>query len=345
MNEAPPVRVLIASALEPEYVEQISRVDERVQVLHEPDILPLPRYVADHHGPKRDLAEDQLDHWRDLLAQAEVSFDFDWWAPADMPKNCPNLRWIQASSAGIGQFMERTGFDSSRITVTTAAGIHATPLSEFALMGVLYLVKDVPSLLGWKREHHWERYTTRQLAGRRVTVVGLGQVGRRVIEVFAALGAEVWGVGREGGSYDVASASGITSISAMDEILPDTYALVLCLPLTPETHGLIDERRLRLLPRGAVIVNIARGSVIDEPAMIDALRDGQLGGACLDVFATEPLPPDSPLWDMPNVLISPHSASTVDQENAVLTDLFCDNLRRWLDGRPLRNVYVPERGY
>jgi phosphoglycerate dehydrogenase-like enzyme len=108
---------------------------------------------------------------------------------------------------------------------------------------------------------------------------------------------------------------------------------------------MIDERRLRLLPRGAIVVNIARGPVIDEAALIAALQDGHIGGAGLDVFESEPLPADSPLWDMDNVLVSPHSASTVMQENAVLTDLFCDNLRRWIDGVALRNVYDPFRGY
>ena len=122
-------------------------------------------------------------------------------------------------------------------------------------------------------------------------------------------------------------------------------ALILCCPLTPETRGMIDERRLRLLPRGAIVVNISRGPVIDETALTAALRDGHLGGAGLDVFATEPLPTDSPLWDMDNVIVSPHSASTVEQENAVLTDLFCENLRRWIDGEPLRNVFHASRGY
>ena len=114
---------------------------------------------------------------------------------------------------------------------------------------------------------------------------------------------------------------------------------MLCCPLTPQTKGLLNAHRLRLMPPGAVVVNIARGQVIDEPALMAALAEGHLGGACLDVAAVEPLPPESPLWDMPNVLISPHSASTVDSENATLTGLFCDNLRRWLDGAPLRNVY------
>jgi glyoxylate/hydroxypyruvate reductase A len=120
---------------------------------------------------------------------------------------------------------------------------------------------------------------------------------------------------------------------------------VLCCPLTDETAGLIGARQLSLLPRGAVLVNISRGPVVDQAALTAALRDGRLGGACLDVFATEPLPPDDPLWDLDNVIVSPHSASTVVTENAALTDLFLDNLACLAAGGPLRNCYDPARGY
>jgi phosphoglycerate dehydrogenase-like enzyme len=158
------------------------------------------------------------------------------------------------------------------------------------------------------------------------------------------VGVEVWGAVHPGQS-DVDYVARIIDIGALDDSLPSVAGVVLCCPQTPETDSLLSERRIRLLPPGAVVVNIARGSVIDEPAPIAALADDHLGGACLGVASREPLPADSPLWDMPNVLISPHSASTVSTENAALADLFCDNLRRWLDGASLRNVYSREKGY
>ena len=337
-----PVRVLIGSALEAGHVTRIAAVDPAVEVLYAPELLPTTRYAADHHGPPRDLSEADLERWRSMRAAADVSFDFDWLDPAAMAANCPRLRWVQASSSGIGQFIERSGLGDSDITFTTAAGVHAIPLAEFALTGVLYFVKELPYLARRQSARSWERYTTRQLAGRRVTVVGLGQVGRKTCELFTALGAEVVGVARYA---DAPGAATVVAVDAIDEVLPHSDAIVLCCPLTPQTRGLLSARRLRLLPPGAVVVNIARGPVIDEPAMIEALADGHLGGAFLDVAAVEPLPAESPLWDMPNVLISPHSASTVDAENATLTSLFCDNLRRWLDGAPLRNVYSREKGY
>jgi glyoxylate/hydroxypyruvate reductase A len=134
-------------------------------------------------------------------------------------------------------------------------------------------------------------------------------------------------------------------VEQIAQVLPDVDALVLACPLTEQTRHLIGERELALLPPGAVVVNIGRGQVIDEDALIAALSSGRLGGACLDVFATEPLPASSPLWGMPNVIISPHSAATVATENGLLTDLFTDNLQRWLAGRPLRNVYDRAAGY
>lgn len=339
------VKVLIASWLEPEHVARIAALDPRIEVLFEPELLPVPRYPADHHGPARALTRSQLEHWKSLLAAADVSLDFDWYAPAEMAANCPNLRWLQATSSGIGQFLDRTGLNRTDVTFTTAAGIHAIPLAEFALTGILYFIKQLPDLTAWQQARRWERYTTRQLAGRRALVVGLGHVGRKVAEVLTALGVEVWAVVRD--VQEVEARPGVTAIEAdaVDRVLPQTDAVVLCCPLTPQTEGFLDETRIRLLPRGAIIVNIARGPIVTEPALISALADGHLGGACLDVATVEPLPAQSPLWTMRNVIISPHSASTVDCENSLITDLFCENLRRYLDGQALINPYSAAKGY
>jgi glyoxylate/hydroxypyruvate reductase len=345
MSREATLRVLIGSPLEQQHVDRIAAVDPCIEVLYAPHLLPVPRYQADHVGTSRQLTDGQLDQWRSLLSAAHVSFDFDWYAPAGMRGNCPDLRWVQATSSGIGQFLQRTELDRTEIIFTKAAGVHAVPLAEFALTGVLHFVKGLPAIATRQAARHWERYTTRQLAGRRVMIVGLGQIGRKVAEVFTAMGVEVWGAARDPHNVDAPSVSKIVELASMDELLPEVDAIVLCCPLTPQTQGLLDKRRLGLLPAGAIVVNIARGPVIEEASLIEALADGHLGGACLDVVTVEPLPEDSPLWGMPNVIISPHSASTVDVENAILTDLFCDNLHRWLNGQPLRNLYSNEKGY
>jgi glyoxylate/hydroxypyruvate reductase len=339
------VRVLIATPLEPELVARIGAVDQRVRVLYEPELIPVPRYAADHSGVARQLSTDSQDRWSRLRAQADVSFDFDWQDPARMPSNCPDLRWVQGTSAGIGGFLERTGLTKSDLVFTTAAGVHGTPLAEFALLGLLYFAKGMPQLAAWKAERHWERHTSTQLAGRRALVVGLGGIGQAVCRLLSLAGLEVWGAGRPGHSYDVAGVTSYVTSDRLDDVLPKADALILACPLTERTRGLIGASQLGLLPRGAVVVNVSRGQVVDEDALIGALESGHLGGAFLDVFAVEPLPPSSPLWALPNVVISPHSASTVATENELITELFCDNLRRWLDGRELRNVYDRAAGY
>jgi glyoxylate/hydroxypyruvate reductase A len=339
------VNVLIASMIDAECVEKIRAVDSRLRVLYEPDLLPVPRYPADHNGERRPLTNDEAARWQDLLASADVMFDFDWMAPDGLRKNCPRLTWVQATSSGIGEFVSQFQLTGSGITFTTAAGVHEVPLAEFALAGTLYFIKGIPALNSARPKQHWQRHATQLLAGRQVTVVGLGRVGRQVAKTFAVLGARVIAVGRDGRDYDLDPSITVHSISDLDNALSVTDVLILCSPLTPETFHLIDRRRLTLLPPRSIIVNIARGDVIDEPALIDALASGDIAGACLDVFSTEPLPEESPLWHLPNVIVSPHSASTVDAENALITDLFCRNLESWLAGRALENVFDADRGY
>lgn len=337
--------IVIGSYLEPALVDRIRAAQPTANVVYEPGLLPVPRYRCDHTGPARKLSPDDVTRWRELSAQADIFFDFDWLDPAGMATRAGKLRWIQATSAGIGAFMQRTGLDKSGLTVTTAGGIHSVPLAEFALTGALYFTKGVPQLRGRQARRHWERYTTRQLAGQRALVVGLGGIGRQVVATFAALGVTVTGLGRNGGSYDVPGLSRLIYRDQLDAALPDADILILCCPLTPETEGLIGRAQLDRLPPHAVLVNIARGQVVDQDALVDALTNERLGGACLDVFTEEPLPDDSPLWAMDNVLVSPHSASTVATENERLTDLFLDNLARFKAGRQLKNLYQSARGY
>jgi glyoxylate/hydroxypyruvate reductase len=342
------VSVLVATPLEPEHAARIEATDPRVSVLYEPGLLPVPRYPADHGGVPRALSAAQLDRWSALRRQADVSFDFDWQAPAEMPGNCPRLRWVQGTSAGIGGFLERTGLARTSLVFTTASGVHGTPLAEFTLLGLLYFAKGMPQLARWQEQRHWQPHAAGQVAGSRALLVGLGGVGRAVARLLSAAGVEVIGAGRVPPAQRGAGVPGLAAciaVSQIAEVLPDVDALILACPLTEQTRHLISERELRLMRPGAVVVNISRGQVIDEDALIAALSSGHLGGACLDVFAAEPLPASSPLWQMPNVIISPHSASTVAAENALLTELFTDNLQRWLDGRPLRNVYDRVAGY
>ena len=340
-----PVNVLVASPLEAEHVARIGAADEPSRLLYAPDLLPVPRYLCDHSGVPRDLSAAELARWAQLREQADVSFDFDWQSPGEMRELCPQLSWVQGTSAGIGGFLERTGLVDSDLVFTTAAGVHGTPLAEFTLLGLLHFAKQMPALGRRQRQQRWERHTSGMLAGTTAVVVGLGGIGREVCRLLAAAGLTVYGCGRPGHSYDVPGVSRYTDASRLHEVLPDAAALILACPLTDQTRGLIGSRELAELPPGAVVVNVSRGAVIDEPALVNALTTGHLAGACLDAFAVEPLPLSSPLWAMDNVIVSPHSAATVAAENRLSTDLFIDNLQRWLAGEPLRNVFDRVAGY
>lgn len=337
--------VLIASYLEPEHVVRIRAAAPEAEVLYEPSLLPLARYPADHYNTiERSAADEQ--RWRALLARADVLFDFDHAHLADLPAVAPRVRWVQATSAGIGQLLQRTGLDRTDIVFTTASGVHAVPLAEFAVFAMLYFAKRAPRMLEQQRAHRWERFSGGELRGRTVAIVGLGKIGGEVARLARALGLRVTGTSRSGSAASPDRAVDLQRpLGELRLLLADADYVVLALPHTAETEGLIGAAELACLRPGAVLVNVGRGKVVDEPALVAALRSGQLSGAALDVFSQEPLPLESPLWDLPNVLVSPHSASTADSENAKLTDLFCENLRRYRDGQPLLNVFDRERGY
>jgi len=335
-----PVPVLITSWLEPGHARRIAAAEpERIEVIYEPQLLPAPRYEADHHAPQRPLSVAELGRWRELLSRAEVAFEFDWERPQELLERAPRLRWVQSTSSGIGPLVESLGLAGSPLLITNAAGVHAQPLGEFVLLAALHFAKEMPRLNAWKAERHWERFCGHEVFGTRMTLIGLGRVGSRIAELSSALGIEVTGHRRTPGAAAPPGVLRLVDAKGLDEALPETDILVIAAPETSETANLVDRRRLSLLPARAIVVNVGRGVLIDEPAMIEMLQAGRLRGAALDVFAKEPLPVDSPLWTMPNVIISPHSASTVVQENDRLVELFIENLHRYLDGRQLLNVF------
>ncbi len=333
------VRVVITSPLEDQFVHAIARTDARLEVVYDAALLPTPRYPADHALPAGDTPEQQ-EQWQTLLQSAEVLFDFGPRTMVDRLVSWPKLRWIQATSAGVGQFAARVGLTRSPIIVTTASGVHARPLAEFVLMAMLMFNKGALRMVDDRRAHRWERYAGEEIAGKVVGIVGVGRIGREIARTVRSLDARVYGAVRVTGGRqaDDLFLDRLLPIKDLDHILGEVDFLVLCCPHTPETHNLINAERLAALKAGAVLINVSRGSVVDEQALIHSLRARHLSGAALDVFVQEPLPPESPLWDMPNVIISPHSASTASTENEKIVDLFCDNLRRYLSGQQLRNV-------
>ncbi|HWG85292.1 MAG TPA: D-2-hydroxyacid dehydrogenase [Deinococcales bacterium] len=340
--------VLICSYLEPALVERIRAVDPGLNVEYHPELLPKPRYKADHVGSPLARTPDEQARWEELLSRAEVLFDFDYTGVKDLPDRAPRVRWVQASSAGIGQFVRRHAYDKRMdARFTTASGVHARPLAEYVLMSMLQVVKRAALAREQQAAHRWQRFATDELSGKTLGIVGLGRIGREVARLARAFDMRVIATKRSTEGEGAASL-GIDQLhpwTALHDLLAESDFVCLVCPHTPETENLIDEAAFKAMRPGATLINIARGAVVDEPALIRALQSGQVGHAALDVAAVEPLPADSPLWDLANVSIYPHSASTNDRENDRLVDLFCENLRRYLRKEPLLNTLDPERMY
>jgi phosphoglycerate dehydrogenase-like enzyme len=340
--------VLVCSWLEPEHVERMRSADPRVQVAHEPELLAPPRYIADHTNTVV-RTPGQEARWRALLARADILFDFDRSSGPDLATRAPNVRWVQATSAGIGDYVRRMGYAESMpdTVFTTASGVHARPLAEFCIMVMLAFHKKLLVSLRDQRQHRWDRFAAGELDGQTLVIVGVGRIGTEIARVARVFGMRVVGVKRSTAGVDPAELH-LDALYGPDELhraLSQAENLVLIAPHTPATTGMIGAAELALLPKGAVLVNIGRGALVDETALIERLRSGHLLGAGLDVFATEPLPVDSPLWDMENVICVAHSASTAYRENERITDLFLRNLRHYLAGEPMENVFNHVLGF
>ena len=333
------VKLLIGSPLDAALVAQIRAVDPRLDVTFRPDLLGTPRYYADHHPPSgRDAAQEA--DFRALLAETAILFDFDTATAADLATIAPKLRWVQSTSAGVGQAIVRYGLDRTDIVVTTASGIHAVPLAEFVLMTMLYFTKNYPLLAARKAERRFERFATGQLPGKTLAIVGPGRVGREIARLARPFGVRVTALGRTMRPPEEVGVDRVYARPDLHAMLGEADFLVLVAPHTPETEDMIDAAAIAALKPGAVLINIARGQLLDEDALLAALRSGHLAGAALDVFRDEPLPPTSPFWDEPNVIINAHSASTSNGEDERIVDIFCDNLRHYLAGHPerMRNI-------
>jgi phosphoglycerate dehydrogenase-like enzyme len=341
--------ILITSWLEPDLVERVRSEAPGVSVVCEPGLLRPPRYAADHAGQPVERSPSEEARWRELLANASILYDIDPTHRHDLPELAPRVRWVQATSAGIGQLVRRMDYGRlmPNTVFTTASGVHARPLSEFVLMAMLAHVRGLLEMTRKQRERRWERFAGTDLQDRTVLVVGHGAIGSEVGRLARTFGMRVVGIKRQPDGIDPTSvhADELHGPDALSDLLPQADFLVLATPHTDDTEGMIGTDQLSALPKGAAVVNIGRGALVDEAALVSALEAGHLGGAYLDVFAEEPLPVDSPLWTLPNVLVSPHSGSTSDRENARIVDLFCDNLRRWREGRPLLNVLDLDRLY
>ena len=250
----------------------------------------------------------------------------------------PQLRWVQLRNAGVdhpvfGRLL------AQGIRLTNSAGATAEPIAQSAIAGMLSLSRGLPRYAEAQRRHEWDQVAEdarADLLDQTLLVYGLGAIGSAIARIARSIGLHVVGV-RRSPALDGDPVDELRRPEDLAELLPRADWLAIACPLTPHTRGLFDAKALAALPRGAHLLNVARGPIVAEQALIEALRSGQLGGAYLDVFEEEPLPADSPLWDLPRVIVTPHNSGASRGNDRRATAIFLDNLGRWTRGEPLRN--------
>jgi len=285
---------------------------------------------------------------REQLASdaADAEVVFAWEPRLDWIETCwgwsPRLRWIAAASAGVDSLMFPALIDSD-VVVTNSAGVFDGAMAEYALALVSAVCADLPATIRLQGRRQWLHRDTRRLAGSEILVLGAGGVGRAITRLLTSAGANVRCLARTPRTDP--EIGPIAGMAALPGLLPAADFVVLALPFTKATAGIIGAPELSLLGRDAWIVNLGRGGLIDEPALMAALAGGTIGGAALDVFTTEPLPAGSPLWDLPNVIVSPHMSGDFRGWDRALTGLFLEQLKRYRVGRRLANVVDKNLGY
>jgi phosphoglycerate dehydrogenase-like enzyme len=288
------------------------------------------------------------------LREAEVLCSY--WIPNDWRILAPHLRWLQYSSGGVDELLTTGILDAdSGVIVTTAAGIYANTISEYVFGSMLMFNRTWPEMFRlqerrvWPRSAHWYNLGGRELGDQTLGIIGLGNIGRRIAQLGNAFGMHVLATRRTLHPHSQATADPDVDqyypLEHLHEMLHECDYVVLCVPLTKETEHLIGAAELRAMRPQAYLINVARGQIIDEQALIQALQSGWIAGAGLDVVENEPLPATSPLYTLPNVILTPHiSGLSVHYDQRLLT-LFAANLRQYRTGEPLHNRYNPERGY
>ena len=339
-----PIKVAIATPLAPELRHLVTDVDPTVELLVDDSLLPVQRIPGDHQfDPSFSRSLAQQVAFDRLLSQADVFYGIPDTHPAALApavRANPRLRWVHTMAAGGGAQVKAAGLTSQeleRVVFTTSAGVHGPTLAEFAMFGVLAGAKDLPRLQAQQAQRQWTaRWAMKQVHEQTVLVAGLGGIGKQTARLAKAFGAYVIGTKRR--PTPIENVDEVHPTGKLAELVGRADAIVFTLPGTSSTNGLYNAGLIAATKPGAVIVNVGRGSVIDEPALVAGLKSGHLGSAFLDVFAVEPLPRDSPLWGMPQVVIAPHTAALSPHEDRRIAELFAENLRRLIKGETLINV-------
>ena len=277
------------------------------------------------------------------VAEAEVIFSLG--LPKDILTIAPRLKWVQVLGAGM-DYLEETGLLGKGVTITTSGGVNARAIAEFCILLMLQRIKQFPKRLQAQEEHKWLRFANDELRDRTLGIIGAGHIAQALAQRAKAFEMRVVATRR---SYTPGEKlpyiDEVHPRDRMGEMLGHCDYVVVAVGLTPETRGMIGEAEFRAMKPGVFFINVGRGPVVDEKALLQALKSGHLGGAGLDVFEQEPLPSDSEFWGLPDVIVTPHNTGGMRDVSQRSTELFCANLQRYLNGEPLQSVVLPEKGY
>jgi len=280
-----------------------------------------------------------------IISDADVLLMWDFLSDAIAAAwpRARRLRWLHTASAGVDRVLTPQ-IAASEVTVTNSGGVFDRSMAEYVLGLVLAFAKDLPGTLARQRDHRWQHRETETLDGRTAVVVGVGPIGRTTARMLTACGLRAVGVGRSrrDGDADFGEVYGDTDLL---DVLPQADYVIVTAPLTDRTRGMFDARAFSAMRPGARFINVGRGPIVVEEALLAALRSGQIAGAALDVFGHEPIPETAPWWDLPNVIVSPHMSGDFAGWRAALAALFVANYRRWLAGQPLAHVVDKRAGY
>ena len=326
--------MLLSKGFVAAFGKQLSEAAQRVKLA--PDIVHLP------DDAKMRLSQADCDRIEVTFLTRDIRFTEHYKSFGDALIAAKNLRWVHFISTGIDQHPFVPPLTARGVKLTTSAGTNGEPVAQTAIAGLLMLARRFPVWLAAQRRHAWEPMggdkVPADLRGQTVMVVGLGTIGMPIARFCQALGMHVIGI-RRSPQRPADPLDEIHPPAEFAALLPRCQWLVLACPHTKETHHLLNAETLAQLPRSAGLVNVARGGVVDETALIAALNSGQLGCAHLDVFEQEPLPAGSPLWDLPNVILTPHNASASSGNDRRGAEMFLANLEKWARGEPLQNEH------
>jgi len=330
-----PIRVAITFRVDDEVVERIRAVSPRIEIVDFPGIVLRPGVQ---------LSDEEMARAKAALAQAEVVFGPNT-LPAELVQVAANLKWFQVITAGVDRMVE-DGLVGRHFTITKVTGMTSAAIAEYVIGMMLMLCKGLHQSVRDQEQHKWNFRFTAELTGKTCGIVGLGSIGRETAQRARSFGMRVVACRRRArpGERDE-DCDALYSYTELGRVLEESDYVVVAVPLTAETYHLIGAAELGRMKRSASLVNIARGPVVDQDALVAALRDGTIASAALDVFDPEPLSAESPLWDMPNVIVTPHISGAIEGYGHRAAEVFVRNLRHYVAGEPLENQVDPVLAY